>query len=281
MKAIGVLPNLRATQAFTDYLKVQRLSFEVRVTDQEHPEQEGPVQEGKEQYVIFVPEEVADDARAIYLDFVAHPSDEKFLQASWQISEPSNQRLSFGLGSIVAGIGPLTKFVTGLCVIIFAFSYFGFYREIFGALHFDLSWSQPYRIVTPAIMHLSLLHITFNLAWWWYLGGRVEKVLGAKTLIAIFIASAALSNTLQAFIESPNFAGLSGVNYALAGFAWGCGVFHQSKTIHLPNNLFMFLLVWMIVGFFDVLPINMANWAHLGGLVAGLLLSLVLVKKEQ
>jgi GlpG protein len=29
------------------------------------------------------------------------------------------------------------------------------------------------------------------------------------------------------------------------------------------------MLVWLALGFADVLFINMANWAHLGGLVAG------------
>lgn len=273
MEPIGQLPNLRATMALADYLKLQNVEFDVRsVKDSE---------QGTESFVIFVMPEHFDFARDIYLEFVQNPHDERFLNASWQVGEVSQVQSSFGIAALFKNIAPLTKWSSLVFVIIFAASYFGFYREIFTALRFDLSWSEPYRLFSPAIMHLSLLHLAFNLAWWWYLGGLVERQLGAGTLVTLFLLSSAASNLLQALIDGPNFAGLSGVNYALAGFVWGCGVFHQSKALNLPNNLFVFLMVWMLLGFTEWLPINMANWAHLGGLMAGLVLSLVLVKSKK
>lgn len=271
MESIGQLPNLRATQAFTDYLKTQNISFDVQVINDS----------GQEHFSIWVEPNDYDLAHALFIQFVQNPHDARFLSASWEVNQPTQTSSSLGIGQIYKSVGPLTRWLTLLCIGIFAASYFGFYREIFGALHFSFNLSEPYRLVTPAIMHLSMLHIAFNIAWWWYLGGKVEKVLGSAILMALFLLSAATSNALQAILESANFAGLSGVNYALAGFAWACGVFHQSKKLYLPNNLFMFLLVWMIIGFFDVLPISMANWAHLGGLIAGISLSFVLVKKDK
>lgn len=273
MEPIGQLPNLRATMALADYLKLQNVEFDVRTVKE--PEQ------NTESFIIFVAPQHYEFARGLYLEFVQNPHDERFLNASWQVGEVSKTQSSMGLSSLFSNIAPLTKWSSLAFVIIFVASYLGFYREIFTALHFDLSWSEPYRLFSPAIMHLSLLHLVFNLAWWWYLGNQVEKTLSAGTLITLFLISAAASNLLQAVIEGPNFAGLSGVNYALAGFAWGCGVFHKSKILNLPNNLFGFLMVWMVLGFADWLPINMANWAHLGGLVAGLGLSLILVKSKK
>lgn len=32
-----------------------------------------------------------------------------------------------------------------------------------------------WRYFTHALMHFSLMHILFNLLWWWYLGGAVEN----------------------------------------------------------------------------------------------------------
>lgn len=269
MESVGQLPSLRATQAFTDYLKTQNINFDVRVT----------TEQDIEHYSIWVTPEDFEFARQHFFDFVQNPHDSKFLNASWEVNQPSSTKSSLGLSKLYNSVGPLTRWITVLCIAIYTVSYLGWYREVFQVLGFSFDLTEPYRLVTPAIMHLSMLHLAFNIAWWWYLGGRVEKILGLSTLAILFVVSAAFSNVLQALLESPNFAGLSGVNYALAGFAWACGVFHQSRTLYLPNNLFMFLLVWMVIGFFDVLPINMANWAHLGGLLAGIGLSFVLVKR--
>jgi len=40
------------------------------------------------------------------------------------------------------------------------------------------------------------------------------------------------------------------------------------------------MVVWMLLGFAEVLPISMANWAHLFGLLSGMLLAKILVKPE-
>jgi GlpG protein len=42
----------------------------------------------------------------------------------------------------------------------------------------------------------------------------------------------------------------------------------------LPNNLVYFLLGWLALGYFDVLWVNMANEAHLFGLISGCLMAL-------
>ena len=40
-----------------------------------------------------------------------------------------------------------------------------------------------------ALLHFSLLHILFNLMWFWYLGGAVEKRLGSGKLLVIALIS--------------------------------------------------------------------------------------------
>lgn len=69
-------------------------------------------------------------------------------------------------------------------------------------------------------MHFSLMHILFNLLWWWYLGGAVEKRIGSGKLVVITIISALLSGFVQHQVSGPWFGGLSGVVYALMGYVW-------------------------------------------------------------
>ena len=81
-------------------------------------------------------------------------------------------------------------------------------------LQFDV-----WRYFTHALMHFSVMHILFNLLWWWYLGGAVEKRLGSGKLIVITLISALLSGYVQHKFSGPWFGGLSGVVYALMGYA--------------------------------------------------------------
>ena len=44
----------------------------------------------------------------------------------------------------------------------------------------------------------------------------------------------------------------------------------------LPRAIVGFMLVWLVIGYADVLWVNMANTAHLVGLISGCLLAALL-----
>ena len=270
MIRLGHINNPRACKAFSDYLKVQ--GIEHKIAQEAHTDD----------IVIFVVQEQLNQAQGFYTDFIANPNQQKYQQASWQINETiSTSGQSLGLNKIWQANGPLTKFIAIVCIGIYALSTFGYFQSIFTTLSFSWQTEQIYRLFTPAIMHLSALHLAFNMSWWWYLGGKVENHLGFAALIVITLLTAIISNNGQAGLVSTNFAGLSGVNYGLAGFVWLYGKLTQHPSVNLPNNIFVFLLVWMGLGFVDLLPINMANWAHLFGLLTGLSLAAFLAKKRE
>ncbi len=286
---IGQLPSLRLTQAFTDYLKVIGTAFKVEEIQVDVASSEAPTftspPEPKTFYAIYVNEADSSQTTELFDSFISNPTQDKFINASWFVTDPTSVSNNYatpnlGLMKIWQSVGPLTRYTALLCIAIFAASYFGWAREIFTSLKFEWTTTEVYRTITPAVMHLSAVHLIFNLAWWWYLGGNIEKVLGYRMLAIIFILSAIFSNTAQALIVDTGFAGLSGVNYALASFSWVCGYIHKSEKVQLPHSLFGFLIVWMVLGFVDVLPVSMANWAHFGGLIAGIILALLLVKSE-
>ena len=120
------------------------------------------------------------------------------------------------------------------------------------------------------LLHFSLTHLVFNLAWWLYLGRQFEQRLGSATLLGITLFIALLSNAAQLIMVNPQFGGLSGVVYGLFGYFWITGIINPAQRLHISNGLAGFMLLWLVLGFFDVLWVSMANWAHLGGLVAGM-----------
>ena len=135
----------------------------------------------------------------------------------------------------------------------------------------ELAWPQPWRLLSPALLHMSATHLFFNLFWWWYLGGRIELALGGKTLLMLFVVTGVSANLLQWYTSGPLFGGLSGVVYGLFGF---CAVYgwRRRSALNLPPALLIFMLGWLLLGYSNILWVNMANEAHLMGLMSGALI---------
>lgn len=139
-------------------------------------------------------------------------------------------------------------------------------------LHFpwtELPRDQPWRLVTPMLLHFNILHIIFNLLWLRDLGRIIEAVHGTLYLAGFVLLSAALSNVLQLEItQSPLFGGMSGVVYGLLGLTWARGKLEPEVGYALPKSTAQLMMIWLVLGFFP--NFGIANWCHLGGLVVGL-----------
>ncbi|CUA88194.1 rhomboid family intramembrane serine protease [Pseudidiomarina woesei] len=178
--------------------------------------------------------------------------------------------------------GWFTALYAAVVVVVFLGLMTPLAEGILGALLFNpndfesLPWAQPWRFISPALLHFSVLHILFNVFWWWYLGGRFERYYGTKWLVLAFAVCAIASNTSQ-FIESgPYFGGLSGVVYGLFGIASVVGWKNPRHPLFLPNGLIIFMLAWLVLGYTGLLWVNIANTAHTAGLVSGLIIGVAI-----
>lgn len=140
----------------------------------------------------------------------------------------------------------------------------------------DLPWAQPWRFLTPTLLHFSLLHFLFNVFWWWYLGGRFERFYGSSYLLIALIFCGVFSNLMQFMVSGPYFGGLSGVVYGLFGLAVVVSWQRPRHPLFLPVGLIVFMLVWLLLGYTDLLWVSVANTAHSAGLIAGLVLGIAL-----
>ncbi|MEA3588351.1 rhomboid family intramembrane serine protease [Pseudidiomarina sp. 1APP75-27a] len=140
----------------------------------------------------------------------------------------------------------------------------------------DLPWLQPWRFLTPTLLHFSVLHFLFNVFWWWYLGGRFERGYGSLYLLIALVACAVFSNVMQFMVSGPYFGGLSGVVYGLFGIAVVVAWQRPAHPLFLPIGLIGFMLVWLLLGYTDLLWVNVANTAHSAGLIAGLVLGIAI-----
>lgn len=222
-------------------------------------------------------------AQMLAREFIHNPQAPKFQQAAWDTGEVYDSIPSLGFptsfGSMIAA--PFTSIVIIACVAVYIGFFLGFYRQLEAALMIQplsqlLDNHQWWRLLGPNFLHFGLLHITFNLLWWWVLGSKLERTFGSFWLVVLFVVSTLFANISQLLATGPNFGGLSGVVYALFGFVWWIGWLRPSWGLGLPKMLIGFMLVWLLLGFANILPINMANYAHAFGLGSGCLMALLL-----
>ncbi|WFG00100.1 rhomboid family intramembrane serine protease GlpG [Aeromonas caviae] len=210
--------------------------------------------------------------------FLSEPNHPRYMEASWQ-SGHADARIDYSKGmtdpvtDFLHQAGPLTLVVIIACLAIYALDAIGL--PIFDELAFHPTLAQftdwqAWRYVTPAFIHFSVLHLVFNLLWWWYLGGQIEQRLGSGKLFILLIVGAALPNIAEFFASGPRFGGLSGVVYALLGYSWLRTRLQPDCGLAMPPALMGFMLVWLVLGFLDMLGTPTANMAHLVGLLVGL-----------
>lgn len=262
MLMITSFANPRVAQAFVDYMATQG----VILTIQQHHQSD----------VWLADESQAERVRAELASFLENPADPRYLAASWQSGHTGSglhyRRFPF-IATLRERAGPVTWLIMIACILVFVvMSIVGAQSVmVWLAWPFDPSLKfEFWRYFTHAFMHFSLMHILFNLLWWWYIGGAVEKRLGSGKLIVITVISALLSGYVQQKFSGPWFGGLSGVVYALMGYAWLRGERDPQSGISLQRGLIAFALIWIVAGWFDVFGMSMANGAHIAGLAVGL-----------
>ncbi len=144
---------------------------------------------------------------------------------------------------------------------------------------FALLWHS----ISPIFLHFSIEHFIFNMLSFWYLGSSLERNLPWFYFISMLTLCALCSNYGQLYSSGPLFGGLSGVVYGFMGFAFIYQKFYRS--LNVPNGLFYMAFIWLLLGFSNVLAsigLNMANIAHLIGMLCGLLngiLFIIFMKK--
>ena len=135
----------------------------------------------------------------------------------------------------------------------------------------DVLNGQVWRVVTPIFIHLSILHILFNMLWIRDLGGSVELRLGSVKFLLMVLAIAILSNTAQYLYRGPFFGGMSGVVFGLFGYVWMKSKFDPESGFFMHPNTVFFMIAWFFICMTGSVG-SIANMAHGVGLGVGIIL---------
>ncbi len=243
------------------------------------------VEAGIEHQVWIQQQSDLDQAQAVLAEFLKNPLDNKYTEAAWSggaAPDTSSQPLlanRFSLKDILQAVTllPVVSLILAGCLIpfllVYLFAQFAAYDWLsFQAFAYMQHSGEWWRLLTPTLIHFGATHLVFNLLWWWWLGKQIEALQGSGWLIAIYALTGILSNVAQYLVSGMNFGGLSGVVYALLGYVWIQSVRNPSAGWQLPKAIVGFMLLWLVVGYLDLLWVDMANTAHLVGLMSGIAL---------
>ena len=175
-------------------------------------------------------------------------------------------------------------------------------------LHFFLASDfMPYQLFTYMFMHGNFEHLFFNMFALWMFGNTLENIWGSKRFLLFYIVcglGAALCQEVVQFIDfeiRTDWRGLAvlndgmrevlntwntvGASGAVYGLLLAFGMLFPNSRIYLyflfPIKAKWFVIAYAVIellsGFFS--SGNVAHFAHLGGMLFGLILILIWKKK--
>lgn len=155
----------------------------------------------------------------------------------------------------------------------------------------DVPWFEKiqagefWRTLSPAFLHAGLLHILFNMLWFWMLGKEIERGLSPARYLLLIALIAIVSNTSQYLMTGFQFVGFSGVVAGLVLFTGERQKIAPWEGYTLQKSVYLFLVIYIfglaaLEGIslisslynYPTIPISIANTAHLSGAFVGYIL---------
>ncbi|MEW2620305.1 rhomboid family intramembrane serine protease [Streptomyces sp. NPDC048106] len=188
-------------------------------------------------------------------------------------------------GTMTADPRLLTKVLIGLNIALFLvqqavgeaftqrFEMFGHaYAPLLQGLQ-GVAEGQYYRLLTSMFLHAGFTHLLFNMFSLWWIGGPLEAALGRARYLTLYFVSGLAGSALTYLLAAPNAESV-GASGAIFGLFGATGVLMRRLNYDM-RPLFALLVINLIITFTP--RFNIAWQAHVGGLVAGVVVGYAMV----
>jgi len=139
---------------------------------------------------------------------------------------------------------------------------------------------QWWRFITAMFLHAGVIHLACNMAFQLQQGVPLEREFGSIRIFIIFMVSGISGNLMSSiFLPTMLSVGASGSLFGLLG-AMLAALIKNWKVLKRPCVSITFLLIAIMVNLFIGLLPYIDNFAHVGGLLAGILFGLVLIPQS-
>lgn len=136
-----------------------------------------------------------------------------------------------------------------------------------------LAYTEPWRLLTVTLVHMSPWHIALNMLALWALGRSLEPLVGRWRFLALYLLSALGGSVLTALLAPGTVvAGASGAVWGLLGAMLIIGRHIGANVTSIAILLGLNLLITFLPGS------NIAWQAHIGGGLVGALIGFVFAR---
>lgn len=195
-----------------------------------------------------------------------------------------NRRDANRINSIFKSDFPMITYILiAINVILFIIPLlFGEYNSLINNFCVNASLirsGQYYRILTGIFLHGSILHLLFNCYALFVIGSQVENFMGKFKYLIIYLFSGICGSIFSMIFSSYPSIGASGAIFGLMGALVYFGYHYR---VYLGNvvksQIIPLILLNLCIGF---LSSGIDNFAHIGGLIGGSLISIAVGVKDK
>lgn len=132
-----------------------------------------------------------------------------------------------------------------------------------------VDFGQYYRLFTGMFLHAGILHLLFNMYALYIIGMQLESFLGKWKYLIVYLLSGLGASLLSIFFSNGFSVGASGAIFGLMGALLYFGYHYRVYLDSVVKSQIIPLIILNLILGFTLTGID--NWAHIGGLVSGVL----------
>lgn len=207
---------------------------------------------------------------------------EYFIKVTDSINKKNEKRSKMAEKIFSYKMPSITYIIIGICVFLFIMMYiFGNGSEStstlikFGANYDLLTKSgEYYRLFTCMFLHIGIWHLLCNMYSLYIIGKEIENLYGKSKYLVIYVLSGLCGSILSiAFSHNTISAGASGAIFGLLGALLYFGYYYRTYLgATIRSSIIPVIILNLIIG---MLTPGISNSAHIGGLVGGILVSMM------
>ena len=207
---------------------------------------------------------------------------EYFIKVTDSINKKNEKRSKMAEKIFSYKMPSITYIIMGICVFLFIMMYiFGNGSEStstlikFGANYDLLTKSgEYYRLFTCMFLHIGIWHLLCNMYSLYIIGKEIENLYGKSKYLVIYVLSGLCGSILSiAFSHNTISAGASGAIFGLLGALLYFGYYYRTYLgATIRSSIIPVIILNLIIG---MLTPGISNSAHIGGLVGGILVSMM------
>lgn len=207
---------------------------------------------------------------------------EYFIKVTDSINKKNEKRSKMAEKIFSYKTPSITYIIIGICVFLFIMMYiFGNGSEStstlikFGANYDLLTKSgEYYRLFTCMFLHIGIWHLLCNMYSLYIIGKEIENLYGKSKYLVIYVLSGLCGSILSlAFSHNTISAGASGAIFGLLGALLYFGYYYRTYLgATIRSSIIPVIILNLIIG---MLTPGISNSAHIGGLVGGILVSMM------